>query len=146
MSSQYFTDTAAIYRLFKTVCGMDLLTSSCALTFCSPAVSASICFCCWTTVVFNSSTTRCCFSSWFAERGEPAGATPSWPFASTTTRSPVTATPAMLSMKQLSLILAPNAPIQITLFAVVTDFGKIPPPRCQKVRLPLKFHPHRKHI
>jgi hypothetical protein len=29
-----------------TTCGADLLASSWALTFCSPAVSASICFCC----------------------------------------------------------------------------------------------------
>ena len=31
---------------FNTVCGAGLFNSSCALTFCRPAVSASICFCC----------------------------------------------------------------------------------------------------
>jgi hypothetical protein len=32
--------------MFLTVCAAGLLSSSWALTFCSPAVSASICFCC----------------------------------------------------------------------------------------------------
>jgi len=33
------------HRSFKTVSGAGLFSSSCALTFCRPAVSASICFC-----------------------------------------------------------------------------------------------------
>src|SRR5436190_22758318 len=33
------------YSSLTTICGEDLFASSCALTFCTPAVSASICFC-----------------------------------------------------------------------------------------------------
>ena len=33
-----------LYRLFKTVRSADLIDSTCSLTFCRPAVSASICF------------------------------------------------------------------------------------------------------
>src|SRR5437588_7418548 len=43
-----------LYLLFKTTCGAGLLDSSWALTFCRPAVSASICF-------SNRSTLRCSF-------------------------------------------------------------------------------------
>src|SRR5262249_32779722 len=53
-----------IYRLFSTVCGAALLTSSCALTFCSPALSASICFWCCAAVAcrsfFNSAMVASC--------------------------------------------------------------------------------------
>ena len=38
-------DTRQFYRLFSTTCGACLFTSNCALTFCTTAVSASICFC-----------------------------------------------------------------------------------------------------
>jgi hypothetical protein len=41
MISQCFTRA---YGLFRTVCGAALLTSSCALTFCRPALSAAISF------------------------------------------------------------------------------------------------------
>ena len=51
--------------------------------------------------------TRCCLSNSFADRGDPAGGTPSWPFASTLTRSPVTATPEMLPIKQVLLTSSP---------------------------------------
>src|SRR5262245_30392698 len=34
------------YGLLRTTFAAGLLTSSCALTFCKPSVSASICFCC----------------------------------------------------------------------------------------------------
>src|SRR5512132_1703143 len=38
---------------FCTVCGADLLSSNCALTFCRPAVNASICLSCFATVAFG---------------------------------------------------------------------------------------------
>jgi hypothetical protein len=50
---------ANLYGLFRTVCAAGLFSSSCALTFCRPAASASICFCCCAIVVFNSCTVRC---------------------------------------------------------------------------------------
>src|SRR5436190_1454122 len=50
---------------------------------------------------------RCCLSNSFADRGDSAGATPSWPFAATTTGTPVTATPEMLPIKQLLLTFEP---------------------------------------
>jgi hypothetical protein len=56
---------ARFYRLL-TECGAGLLTSSCALTFCNPAVIASICFCCWafaascfSTIEKRSATVKC---------------------------------------------------------------------------------------
>ncbi len=72
---------------------------------------------------------RCCLSNSFADRGDPVGATPSWPFAATTTGTPVTATPEMLPIKQVLLTFAPLtfAPIQMTLSAVVTPFPALRP-------------------
>jgi len=55
-----------LYRLFGTVCCAGLFSSSWALTFCKPAVSASICFCCSTTVVFNSCIVRCSLRNSFS--------------------------------------------------------------------------------
>ena len=54
-----------LYGLPTSVCCAPLLASTCALTFCNPAVSASICFCCCETVAwksfFKSSTFLCSF-------------------------------------------------------------------------------------
>ena len=54
------------YWLFSTVCGAGLLTSSCALTFCRPAVNASICFCWRAMVAPCSCTTRCSLRNSFS--------------------------------------------------------------------------------
>src|SRR5437899_2936570 len=62
----------ALLRLLLTNCGAGLLVSSCALTFCKPALSASICFCwcatvawksfcCWARVDFSSVIVVCCY-------------------------------------------------------------------------------------
>src|SRR5881396_2902460 len=54
-----------LYGLPTSVCCAPLLASTCALTFCNPAVSASICFCCCETLAwksfFKSSTFLCSF-------------------------------------------------------------------------------------
>src|SRR5262245_54563670 len=41
------------YGLFSATCGLALLSLSCALTVCSPVVSASICFCCRAALASN---------------------------------------------------------------------------------------------
>ena len=48
-----------VYWLFRTVCGADLLTSSCARSFCRSAVTASICFCKRAMIASCSSIRRC---------------------------------------------------------------------------------------
>src|SRR4029077_10951150 len=45
--------------VFETGCGAALITSSCALTFCRPAVSTSICFCWRAMIAPCSSILRC---------------------------------------------------------------------------------------
>jgi hypothetical protein len=52
--AQFVSEDFPILQLFKTTCGAGLLASSCALTFCSPAVSVSICFC-WRAIVASCS-------------------------------------------------------------------------------------------
>ena len=47
-----------LYGLLTSVCFAPLLASGCVLTFCRPAVSASICFCCSARLVSKSF--RCC--------------------------------------------------------------------------------------
>ncbi len=59
-------ETLARFYGLLTECGAGLLASSCALTFCNPAVTASICFCCWafaascfSTIEKRSATVKC---------------------------------------------------------------------------------------